>query len=102
MTSIFHPRDGALQRFADSEASTREHSRVSSPLVGCPACPTKVSFLRELAARARSIDTPDPSPDLIGRVIAERREGQRMILPVSEPAEKSRRIVIPVTAAALA
>ncbi|HUQ20800.1 MAG TPA: hypothetical protein VM099_14380, partial [Gemmatimonadaceae bacterium] len=66
----------------------------------CAACRSKVTFARELAAKARMLRAPDPSGDLISRVIAERRDGQRVILPVTEPRERSRQISIPFVATA--
>lgn len=102
MTSItfFHPGEAALQRFADGESPAREQSRIASHLAGCAACRSKVTFARDIAEKARTLHVPSPSGEIISRVMAERHEGQRVILPVTEPAERSRRIAIPLAATA--
>ena len=46
------------------------------------------SFEDRLRTAARSAPTPPPPADLIGRVLAERAAGERIILPTEEPRQR--------------
>lgn len=98
--TFFHPGARSLQRFADSESPPSEQSRLASHLADCVSCRAKVSFARDVAAKGRNLPTPDTPADLISRVIAERGGGQRAILPTTIHTERSRRVAIPLVAAA--
>jgi anti-sigma factor RsiW len=103
MTQItfFHPGARSLQRFADGESPPGEQSRVASHLADCVSCRAKVSFTRDITAKAKNLPVVDPSADLITRVIVERRMGQRAILPTADEKERPRRVAIPLVAAAM-
>ncbi|MEJ7758034.1 MAG: zf-HC2 domain-containing protein [Gemmatimonadaceae bacterium] len=79
--SLFHPRAGALQRFADGETTPLEHSRVSAHLTSCHQCRRTVGSTRDVTAQARLIASPTVSPELIEKILSTRAAGDRIILP---------------------
>jgi len=54
----FHPANGELQRFADGESEGSERERVTRHLASCTECRALVSFIRDVAAKARNLDAP--------------------------------------------
>jgi len=81
--STGHPTDRALDRYVDREPT--ERARVAEHLVRCAACRAAVAFRRNLRDAVCRLPQPEPSPDLLMRVLTDRASGQRLILPNAWP-----------------
>lgn len=100
---VAHPSDRALGRFADDGEGT---ATLHAHLADCADCRATIADRRALRAAARALPTPEPSPDLLARVLAERAAGARAILPTEvaqtrAPSRSSRSRVVMAAAAVL-
>lgn len=80
---LLHPSDAALDDFAAGNPARADHRRVVSHLEVCQKCRNQVAFRRQLRAEARGLTSPEPSPDLLDRVLRDRAAGERIILPIA-------------------
>ncbi|HVG44974.1 MAG TPA: zf-HC2 domain-containing protein [Longimicrobium sp.] len=87
-----HPGIRRLKRFADQESSPREAARVAAHLERCPRCAESVGSFRRISSDLRGATAPEPSPDLLARILASRAAGERVVLPAdADPAPVWRR-----------
>jgi hypothetical protein len=86
----FHPGDQRLRSYARDGANAPSLGGTASHLTRCQRCRDRVAFYRSLAKFAAGLATPMPPDDLRERIIARRKAGQRVILPIAEPAVRSR------------
>jgi hypothetical protein len=100
--TLLHPGAGKLQRFADGASGSAETRAVARHLAACPRCRAGVAFRREVAEDARRIPAPPAPPELIGRILAERAAGERVLLPSAEDRRPAFSRVQKVGGAALA
>jgi hypothetical protein len=92
MPILRHPRAGALERFAEaaSHGTAAERADVARHLVRCARCRETVAFRRSLRDGVQRLPVPAPSDDLLARVLADRAQGARAILPVAPPRVRGR------------
>lgn len=85
-----HPRSTMLNRYADRTLGTHDMRAVGQHLIGCTACRARVDRIRQLGDLARAEPAPVPTSAMLGRIIARREGGERVILPVAdvEPARR--------------
>lgn len=76
-----HLSTRALVRMVDADASPTARAH----LADCAACRARVQELRTLAARARALTGPPPTPELLAGIHARLDAGERVILPVAAP-----------------
>ena len=78
----FHPREMTLHRYAEGTLPRTHSVWVKRHLASCHQCRHAVSFTRSLRdALATMPETSSMDPSLIERVLAERRAGERVVLP---------------------
>lgn len=80
---LMHPSDNALDGFAAGHPAQGGH-RVVSHLENCQECRNRIAFRRNVRAAVSSQPAPEPSPDLLDRVLRDRAAGARVILPVAQ------------------
>ena len=80
-----HPGYRTLGRFADGNLPEPRHRRVSDHLADCSRCRQEVAFIRQVGELARSLDAPPAPRAIFDRVLEQRAEGDRVLLPL-EPA----------------
>ncbi|AHG88710.1 hypothetical protein J421_1173 [Gemmatirosa kalamazoonensis] len=91
-----HPSPRALERYAEPDPSeamedARAHrAHVAAHLVRCAECRATVAFRRGLRDALRRLPEPEPSPELLARVLADRARGDRAILPNAWPEPRRR------------
>ena len=66
-----------LPPFLDDELSGRERDVVASHLASCPACRSELEALRADMGLLEQVGTPEVTPFLVTRVMAEIRERKR-------------------------
>lgn len=98
---LFHPSAAALGRFAHGEASPPDASSTAAHLLTCPRCRTAVEFQRDVSAAAKRVDVPSAPPSVLARVLAERAEGVRAILPTADSHRRAPTPMIRVAAVVL-
>ncbi|MEP6690752.1 MAG: hypothetical protein ABJD07_06310 [Gemmatimonadaceae bacterium] len=103
MRVVLHPRPAALQRFAAEECRPGERARVAEHLTRCARCRATVAATRELSVGARALEPPPVPPSMLGRVLADRAAGERVILPgpANAPETAPARARMPSAAAAV-
>jgi anti-sigma factor RsiW len=84
-----HPLD-KLSAVVDGQLDHDSREKVLSHLVGCDTCRTEVDAQRRLKARMAALESPDPSTDLMQRLM-----GVSSFSP--EPREEVRPVVTPVS-----
>lgn len=98
---ILHPSDAALDDFAAGNPARGDQRRIVSHLENCQECRNQVAFRRDLRAEARALASPEPSADLLDRVLRDRAAGDRVILPIARRRAQGRYRLIVRTAAAV-
>lgn len=78
---VIHPRERALKRFADNEASSTERSSLAEHLAHCSSCRARVQSLRDLTASARALPTPQAGSQLLERIHQHLAKGEVVVLP---------------------
>jgi anti-sigma factor RsiW len=100
-----HPTEMTLHRYAEGTLRGTGSLWVRRHLASCHECRASVIFTRSLREALASLP-PEPSPDaaLIDRVLAERRAGDRSVLPTADDYQPAvrRRISLPVLATSAA
>lgn len=100
--TLLHPRRRTLDGYVDPAGGGSP--RVAAHLLRCARCRRAVDQARALRDAARSAPIPPPAGDALGRILARRAAGDRVILPVA-PAEAPRGLprpgVLRVAAAAV-
>ena len=84
-----HPLD-KLSAVVDGQLDHDSRDKVLSHLVGCDTCRTEVDAQRRLKARMAALETPDPSTDLMQRLMGVSSFS-------TEPREEVRPVVTPVS-----
>lgn len=93
-----HRTPGELAGLGD--LPPRKRDRVRSHLAGCQRCRDELTFVREARQVARSATSPAATEAGLATILARRRAGDRVILPVDAPAAQARRRVAPAAAVA--
>ena len=83
-TSIFHPRNATLNRYADRTLDPRTRRRVGTHLIGCLRCREAVDQICELRMQVHAASTPAASTEMLERILARRHAGERVILPTPD------------------
>jgi peroxiredoxin len=97
-----HPGDRRLDLYADGELGERDTRRIATHLSHCARCRETLQSLRALERAARELAVPDPSSDLLERILERKRDGEVVILPVGAPARpRPRRRITTVVAASV-
>jgi hypothetical protein len=104
LIAFLHPRRSSLVAFATGDAFTGR-SRVAKHLGRCAECRRFVGFTQRLEKVASALPAPTPADDLLGRALAARTAGERVILPAKlepqHPARFPARTAAVVVAAAI-
>ena len=79
---LFHPRIIRLERFAAGASSAADAPDVADHLAACPRCRRHVVFYRALADALGRLEPVPVNKELIDRVIEQRRNGRRALLPL--------------------
>jgi hypothetical protein len=82
--TLLHPSLTTLKGFADAELVASRHSRIAAHLADCDRCRRQAARLRTLRDRLRGMPAPEPSDELLGRILTNRVAGARIILPASD------------------
>jgi hypothetical protein len=82
---ILHPAFSYISRFADGDLRGMTRTWVTRHLARCVRCRATLTAIRGTAADARDAPAPAPSFDLLDRILARRRAGERVILPMADP-----------------
>jgi hypothetical protein len=81
----FHPSEMMLHRYAEGTLRSTTSLWVKRHLASCYECRGRVSFTRSLREALTTLPSTIPMDSaLIARVMAERRDGQRAVLPTSD------------------
>ena len=81
----FHPSEMMLHRYAEGTLRATASLWVKRHLAACYECRQSVSFSRSLRDALATVPADFPMDSaLIDRVLAERRAGERAVLPVSD------------------
>ncbi|MGE0440279.1 MAG: hypothetical protein AB7L66_21190 [Gemmatimonadales bacterium] len=95
-----HPTLAELAGLDDLSARRRTATR--NHLADCPSCRQQLAFTRDVRAHAREATGGVPAPENLGRILARRAAGDRVILPTELPAAPGRRRrAVPLAVAAL-
>lgn len=86
MKYFLHPSAAALDAFAEFHSATPKSRRIANHLERCHLCRNEVAFRRDLSAAAAALKSPEPPGGLLERVIRDRENGDRLILPVHRSA----------------
>lgn len=105
----FHPSEMMLHRFAEGTLGATPSLWLKSHLASCHQCRQSVAFTRSLRDALATMPATVPmNSSLIDRVLAERRAGERAVLPVPDSIATHRvghqrlyRILLPLAAAAV-
>ncbi|MEZ4455050.1 MAG: hypothetical protein R2882_00670 [Gemmatimonadales bacterium] len=81
--------------------STRRRTAARNHLADCPSCRQQLAFTRDVRAHAREVTGGLPAPENLGRILARRAAGDRVILPTELPTVPRRGKAVPLAAAAL-
>lgn len=90
MSRLRHPGRRGLERLADGECAPAEARRIRAHLAECPECRAELAWLRELGRALRDIPAPRPPEGTLEAALERREQGERRILPVSDPAPRRR------------
>jgi len=83
---LFHPTDLRLGLFADGELRPPAVRRISRHLRRCGRCRARVMDTRRLSRDARALEIPPLPTGLRQRVLRGLAAGERVIVPVADPA----------------
>lgn len=97
---FLHPGLRALEDFAYGGGEETGRAATAVHLQRCASCRRSVSLIRELS-RPLEADRDAPDAALLERVLASRKAGERVVLPVAVPERVRRRIAPQVAAAVL-
>ena len=89
--TLLHPSLKTLKGFAEAELAERRRPRIAAHLADCDRCRREVAGLRTMRDQLRGLPVPELSDDLLGRILASRAAGARIILPASEESPSLRR-----------
>jgi hypothetical protein len=91
-----HPTDRVLVSVANGEFAAKEQARVSAHLASCQRCRSYVQDVRAMSAESTVTDAPRASDALLGRILAERSAGARVILATDDvPVDAGHRFMSP-------
>jgi hypothetical protein len=88
---LMHPGDRRLNQFADGGLRLTDRRRVAAHLVRCHRCRGEVDAVRTLGESVRAIRVPEPSVELLDRILAKISVGEAVILPDPLPTSAGRR-----------
>lgn len=102
-TTTWHPSERLLHRWIDEELAGGERARVESHVHDCPRCAGVTQELRSLGDAMRAIAPPRaPARDGLEQVLARRRAGDCVVLPVGPARRSPRRTWLGVVSVAAA
>ena len=80
-----HPPFSQISRFADGDVHGVRRVWLARHLAGCTRCRAALATIHDTTAEARRVPVPVPPDDALERILARRRGGDRVILPMADP-----------------
>jgi hypothetical protein len=87
--TFFHPSAARLDAFTEADGGNGDPGRVATHLESCQRCRNEVAFRRELRGKVAHLPVPDLPAGILDRVLRDRADGQRVILPVDQEGTSS-------------